>query len=100
MRASARATSLSLHLLVFISRHPSEPQCSYDPVEGLTLAPDTDPMAKIRLLEEEVCKSHGSSNLDCSPYSLSSSTQAQTSRTASTPVLAFGFSLSSSIAEQ
>ncbi|KII93558.1 hypothetical protein PLICRDRAFT_171296 [Plicaturopsis crispa FD-325 SS-3] len=34
--------------------HPSEPQCSYDPVEGLSLAPDTDPLEKIRLLEEEV----------------------------------------------
>ncbi|EGO27168.1 hypothetical protein SERLADRAFT_366694 [Serpula lacrymans var. lacrymans S7.9] len=34
--------------------HPAEPQCIYDPVEGLTLTPDTDPMEKIRLLEEEV----------------------------------------------
>lgn len=34
--------------------HPAEPQCSYDPVEGLTLAPDTDPMAKIKLLEDEI----------------------------------------------
>jgi hypothetical protein len=34
--------------------HPTEPQCSYDPVEGLALAPETDPMEKIRLLESEV----------------------------------------------
>ncbi|KAH8835153.1 hypothetical protein DL96DRAFT_1573060 [Flagelloscypha sp. PMI_526] len=33
--------------------HPSEPQCSYDPVEGLTLAPDIVPLDKIRQLEEE-----------------------------------------------
>ncbi|KAG6337336.1 hypothetical protein ID866_1761 [Astraeus odoratus] len=36
--------------------HPAEPQCVYDPVDGLTLAPDTDPIEKIRMLEEEVCK--------------------------------------------
>ncbi|KIM85323.1 hypothetical protein PILCRDRAFT_817327 [Piloderma croceum F 1598] len=34
--------------------HPTEPQCSYDPVEGLTLAPETDPMEKIRLLEDQI----------------------------------------------
>ncbi|KAG5648071.1 hypothetical protein DXG03_007106 [Asterophora parasitica] len=34
--------------------HPSEPQCSYDPVEGLTLAPDTDPLEKIKQLEEQI----------------------------------------------
>lgn len=38
----------------YIFRHPAEPQCSYDPVEGLTLAPETDPMEKIRLLEEQI----------------------------------------------
>lgn len=36
--------------------HPAEPQCVYDPVDGLTLSPDTDPLEKIRLLEEEVSK--------------------------------------------
>ncbi|KAG1755187.1 uncharacterized protein EDB91DRAFT_278719 [Suillus paluster] len=36
--------------------HPAEPQCIYDPVEGLTLAPDTNPLEKIRLLEEEVSR--------------------------------------------
>ncbi|KIJ68347.1 hypothetical protein HYDPIDRAFT_173098 [Hydnomerulius pinastri MD-312] len=36
--------------------HPSEPQCVYDPVDGLTLSPDTDPIEKIRMLEEEVSK--------------------------------------------
>lgn len=36
--------------------HPVEPQCVYDPVDGLALAPDTNPLEKIRLLEEEVSK--------------------------------------------
>jgi hypothetical protein len=36
--------------------HPAEPQCAYDPVDGLALAPDTDPIEKIRMLEEEVSK--------------------------------------------
>ncbi|KAH7911949.1 hypothetical protein BJ138DRAFT_1062114 [Hygrophoropsis aurantiaca] len=36
--------------------HPTEPQCVYDPVDGLNLAPDIDPLEKIRLLEEEVSK--------------------------------------------
>ncbi|KAF5355639.1 hypothetical protein D9756_003845 [Leucocoprinus leucothites] len=36
--------------------HPTEPQCSYDPVEGLTLAPETDPLEKIRHLEDEVSR--------------------------------------------
>ncbi|KAF9015259.1 hypothetical protein BDQ17DRAFT_1340748 [Cyathus striatus] len=34
--------------------HPTEPQCSYDPVEGLKLAPETDPVEKIRQLEDEI----------------------------------------------
>ena len=34
--------------------HPTEPQCSYDPVEGLPLAADSDPLDKIRELEEQV----------------------------------------------
>ena len=47
---------LLLHLLHVASsrRHPTEPQCSYDPVEGLPLAPDADPIDKIRELEEQV----------------------------------------------
>ncbi len=36
--------------------HPTEPQCSYDPVEGLTLARDTDPLEKIKDLEDQICK--------------------------------------------
>jgi len=39
------------------SSHPTEPQCSYDPVEGLTLAPDTDPVEKIKDLENQICES-------------------------------------------
>lgn len=34
--------------------HPPEPQCSYDPVEGLTLAPDIDPLEKIKQLEDQI----------------------------------------------
>jgi len=40
-----------------VHSHPSEPQCSYDPVDGLTLAPDTDPVEKIKQLEDEICAS-------------------------------------------
>lgn len=36
--------------------HPPEPQCTYDPVEGLNLAPDVDPLDKIRQLEEQISK--------------------------------------------
>ncbi|KAJ7038108.1 hypothetical protein C8F04DRAFT_1089586 [Mycena alexandri] len=36
--------------------HPTEPQCSYDPVDGLTLAPDTDPVEKIRQLEAQIAQ--------------------------------------------
>ncbi|KAJ6575202.1 hypothetical protein B0H19DRAFT_1127645 [Mycena capillaripes] len=36
--------------------HPTEPQCSYDPVDGLTLAPDTDPVEKIRQLEVQIAQ--------------------------------------------
>lgn len=35
-------------------RHPTEPPCSYDPVEGLTLAADADPMDKIKALEDQI----------------------------------------------
>jgi hypothetical protein len=38
-------------------RHPPEPRCSYDHVEGLSLAPDTDPAERVRELEEEICNS-------------------------------------------
>ncbi|KAF8912753.1 hypothetical protein CPB84DRAFT_1885361 [Gymnopilus junonius] len=36
--------------------HPTEPQCSYDPVDGLRLAPDTDPVEKIKELEEQIAE--------------------------------------------
>ena len=47
---------LLIHLshIAFSRRHPTEPQCSYDPVEGLPLAADADPIDKIRELEEQV----------------------------------------------
>ncbi|KAG8852080.1 hypothetical protein FRC20_001601 [Serendipita sp. 405] len=36
--------------------HPSEPTCTYDPIEGLVLAPDTveDPNERVRLLEAQI----------------------------------------------
>lgn len=37
------------------SRHPTEPQCSYDPVDGLPIAPDVDPAERMRILEEQIC---------------------------------------------
>jgi hypothetical protein len=40
--------------VAFSRRHPTEPQCSYDPVEGLPLAADADPIDRIRELEEQV----------------------------------------------
>jgi hypothetical protein len=44
-----------LNITMITSRsHPTEPQCSYDPVEGLPLAADADPLEKIRELEEQV----------------------------------------------
>ena len=38
------------------SRHPTEPQCSYDPVEGLPIAPNVEPTERIRMLEEQICE--------------------------------------------
>jgi hypothetical protein len=60
-----RVSRLSVIFRVYLSRHPpcshpTEPQCSYDPVEGLPLAPDADPLDKIRELEEQVGASHPS----------------------------------------
>jgi hypothetical protein len=46
------------------SRHPTEPQCSYDPIEGLTLAPDTDPVEKIKQLEDQISMLHAT----CKPF--------------------------------
>lgn len=63
--------------------HPTEPQCNYDPVEGLPLAPDADPLEKIRALEEQILRlktqlenrptatSSASSQLQADPRSLS-----------------------------
>lgn len=36
------------------NRHPTEPQCSYDPIEGLTLSDSANPGEKIRQLEEQI----------------------------------------------
>lgn len=37
-------------------RHPTEPSCSYDPIEGLHLAPDTveNPADKVKVLETQI----------------------------------------------
>lgn len=40
--------------LLFNIRHPTEPTCIYDPVEGLRLAPNTDPTEKIKELEDQI----------------------------------------------
>ncbi|KAI5124715.1 hypothetical protein M0805_004321 [Coniferiporia weirii] len=34
--------------------HPEEPQCSYDPIEGLTLSDSVNPGEKVRQLEEQI----------------------------------------------
>lgn len=47
--------------------HPTEPQCSYDPVEGLPLAPDTDPLERIKQLEDQI--SHLKSRLHDQQFS-------------------------------
>ena len=52
-----QSTIYHLSRLSYLSSHcshPTEPQCSYDPVEGLPLAADADPLEKIRELEEQV----------------------------------------------
>ncbi|RDX52046.1 hypothetical protein OH76DRAFT_238690 [Lentinus brumalis] len=36
--------------------HPTEPQCSYDPVEGLPMAPNADPSERIRMLEDQIAQ--------------------------------------------
>lgn len=56
---------------LYVTRHPTEPQCSYDPVEGLTLAPETDPMDRIKSLEDQIGKTNlvGSDNLDAKTIS-------------------------------
>ncbi|KAG6829381.1 hypothetical protein H0H92_004649 [Tricholoma furcatifolium] len=37
-----------------LSQEKTEPSCTYDPVEGLTLAPEIDPLEKIKQLEEQI----------------------------------------------
>ena len=49
-----RSLLIPSYVIHLLRRHPTEPQCSYDPVEGLPLAPDIDPSDKIRELEEQV----------------------------------------------
>ena len=46
-------------LLLTIHSHPTEPQCTYDPVDGLPLAPDTNPLEKIQALEEQLSEWDG-----------------------------------------
>ncbi|KAF8641137.1 hypothetical protein AX17_000779 [Amanita inopinata Kibby_2008] len=51
--------------------HPLEPQCSYDPVEGLTLAPDIDPVERIRQLEEQISQLKQKMDEQQAPHSAS-----------------------------
>ncbi|KAH9937080.1 uncharacterized protein B0H18DRAFT_1081363 [Fomitopsis serialis] len=37
--------------------HPTEPTCSYDPIDGLTVAPEVDSAERIRQLEDHILKS-------------------------------------------
>ncbi|KAF9452684.1 hypothetical protein P691DRAFT_803806 [Macrolepiota fuliginosa MF-IS2] len=76
--------------------HPTEPQCSYDPVEGLTLAPDTDPVEKIRQLEDEVSRLKNqlfdkeqalSRSITPNQHQTSLSTLSPTSQTSAAPTL-------------
>ena len=55
MSDRTRCYVFTLIILLLPFRHPTEPQCSYDPVEGLPIAPDVDPGEKIRMLEEQIC---------------------------------------------
>lgn len=49
-----KLTGVLIVTLPQLVRHPTEPQCSYDPTEGLRLAPDTDPIEKIKELEDQI----------------------------------------------
>ena len=51
------AVFMTSHFIFLRNSHPPEPQCSYDPVEGLPIAPDVDPAERIRALEEQICGS-------------------------------------------
>lgn len=58
----ASVSKLSFRLggpLLTIRSHPTEPLCTYDPVDGLPLAPDTEPLEKIKALEEQLSESDG-----------------------------------------
>lgn len=50
--------SLGIQFLVFtlLYSHPTAPTCTYDPVDGLILAPETvdDPAERVRLLEQQI----------------------------------------------
>ena len=56
LRVSTPISSLRYLDHMKATRHPTEPQCSYDPVEGLPIAPDVDPADRIRILEDQICE--------------------------------------------
>lgn len=61
LQSASRKPSTShshVDLSLTVYSHPTEPQCSYDPVDGLPLATDTGPFEKIKVLEEQLSK-HG-----------------------------------------
>ena len=57
MRAFAFDTPNRVLGLIRSTSHPTEPQCSYDPVEGLPIAANIDPTERIRQLEDQICES-------------------------------------------
>ncbi|RPD64963.1 hypothetical protein L226DRAFT_528244 [Lentinus tigrinus ALCF2SS1-7] len=62
--------------------HPTEPQCSYDPVEGLPMASNADPSERIRMLEDQIAqlKSQLSESRSFDSRSASPSRHAQLAR--------------------
>ncbi|THH11119.1 hypothetical protein EW145_g858 [Phellinidium pouzarii] len=50
------ANSLCKCLEANVHEHPEGPQCSYDPIEGLTLSDSINPGEKIRQLEEQIAE--------------------------------------------
>jgi hypothetical protein len=56
LHVSAQRSCITIesHLFIYKNRHPTEPSCMYDPVEGLRLAPNTDPSEKIKDLEDQI----------------------------------------------
>ncbi|CCA70160.1 hypothetical protein PIIN_04099 [Serendipita indica DSM 11827] len=66
--------------------HPKEPACTYDPIEGLVLAPDTveDPSERVRVLEAQIAQLQSKLNL-AQVEAVSNSASSSHHRTGSSP---------------